>query len=96
MFWATKRNMPSAKRPTKAKRTGRPLKGDAPTEHVRSIRFTEDDVEMIKAIIANEQERAKERGALMVSRMTWADVLRSLIRQEAERRGLTEAMAQAS
>lgn len=87
--------MPPTKRAAKAKPTGRPLKGDAPTEHVRSIRFTGEDVEMIKAIIANEQERARKQGGLMI-RMTWADVLRSLVRQEAERRGLVESMAEAS
>ena len=91
--------MSAVKRPVKApsKRTGRPLKGDAPTEHVRSIRFTDDDVEMIKAIIANEQARVQRQGGLQV-RMTWADVLRSLVRQEAQRRGLLEGapVAQAS
>ena len=72
------------------------MKGDAPTEHVRSIRFTDDDVELIKAIIVNEQARVQGQGGLQV-RMTWADVLRSLVRQEAQRRGLVEApVAQAS
>ncbi|RYZ46000.1 MAG: hypothetical protein EOO72_02950 [Myxococcaceae bacterium] len=67
---------------------GRPLKGPAPTEQVRSIRFTAEDCELIKTIIEHEQERVREQSGI-ATRLTFADVLRSLVRQEAQRRGLS-------
>jgi hypothetical protein len=81
--------MAAAKKRT-AKKTGRPVKGDAPVEQVRSVRFTSDDCALVDAIISDEKKRAAATGGLM-ARLTFADVLRALVRQEAERRGISSA-----
>lgn len=87
-----------AKAPPKAaaKRMGRPTKGEVKAEQVLAVRVTDADRSLIESIIEDEQRQVEARGG-MSGRLTIADVIRSLVRQEAQRRGLLEApVAQAS
>lgn len=88
---------PKPSKPGPRGKPGRPRKSPSEASKVRAVRFTPEDCEMIDAIIADEQERVKGAKGLQ-ARLSLADVLRSLVRQEAERRGLLEAetVAQAS
>ena len=85
---------PTSKRPKRptAKRMGRPTKGATPAEKIRAVRFTEADLAAVDAIIADEQKHMRERGS-MIAKLTFADVIRSLVQQEAQRRGLDFAAA---
>lgn len=73
-------------------RTGRPPKGDAPTVDRVTLRLTRADRKVLDALRAQEQETANQLGLTLSS----ADVLRLVLRREAERRGIIEPMAQAS
>lgn len=85
---ATKTAAKPGKTPTK--RMGRPPKASAAAERVLAVRFTETDRGLLAAIIEDEKRREVERGS-MSSGPTIGDVIRALVRQEAERRGLSSA-----
>ena len=88
---------PSSKPARKpVKRMGRPPKPPADVAaNVITTRWTDADKALLEAILASERERLEASGILSGSaeRVNVADVLRSLVRQEAERRGLDFAAA---
>lgn len=77
-------------KPAPRGKPGRPRKSAAEASKPRAVRFTPEDCEIIEAIIADEEARARKENRLQ-SRVSLGDVLRSLVRQEAERRGLVAA-----
>lgn len=89
---ASKATRKQSKRPGPAKgQGGRPPKapGEVAT-HAISTRWTDTDKALLDALVDAERARLREVGLLPASadRVTAADVLRSLVRQEAQRRGL--------
>jgi hypothetical protein len=87
---------PAVKPPRKpvAKRTGRPAKQAGEVAgNVLTTRWTDSDKAALDALIADERARLEAAGILRDSaaRVAAADVLRSLVRQEVERRGLVAA-----
>lgn len=90
--WVTKALMP-AKKPS-AKSThragGRPPKGDSAALHTLSIRFTESDWARLEGLVSDQQAKVAPLG---VTSYSAADMVRLLVRQEAERRGLDFAAA---
>ena len=90
------RSQPNAKKskpkPAPA-RTGRPPKGEGAAEHLMSIRWTEADKAMLDALVADERAKLEGHGILpdAAARVAAADVIRSLVRQEVQRRGLSTA-----
>lgn len=94
--------MPRASSPKKTKaapKMGRPTKGQGAAEHMMTVRFTDDDKALLDALVGDERARLEAHGILADSaaRVAAADVLRALVRKEAQRRGLLEApVAQAS
>lgn len=71
---------------------GRPPKGEKATVRVVGVRLTEADSLLLDTIQAQEQAAADRLGITLSP----ADALRIALRREAERRGLTDTMAQAS
>ena len=92
MPMATKAPRKQNKRPGPSKgQGGRPPKapGEVAT-HAISTRWTDVDKALLDALVSAERARLREVGLLPASadRVTAADVLRSLVREEARRRGL--------
>lgn len=71
---------------------GRPPKGSETATRKITLRLTTADSGFLDAIQAQEQAAADRLGITLSP----ADALRIALRREAERRGLTDAMAQAS
>lgn len=74
-------------------RMGRPPKGEAPAARLMSVRWTDADRALLDALVASERARLEAAGIMpdTAARVAAADVLRALVRQEAERRGLSSA-----
>lgn len=80
---------------------GRPPKGGGgeTASLTLTTRWTPTDKALLEVLVSSERRRLEAAGILPVaaSRVAAADILRSLVRQEAERRGLVEPCeAQAS
>lgn len=86
------RSSTTTKKPAPA-RMGRPPKGQTAAGHLMSIRWTEADRAILDALVTSERARLEAAGILpdAAARIAAADILRSLVRQEAERRGLSAA-----
>lgn len=84
---------PKSTRKPAHKRGGRPLKGDKPAEHLMTTRWTDTDKGLLDALVADERAKLEAAGIMQetAARVAAVDVLRSLVRQEAQRRGLLEA-----
>lgn len=83
----------------KVNKGGRPKQGPEAASLVVTTRWTPSDKALLETLIASERARLEAAGIMSgtAARVAAADVLRSLVRQEAERRGLLEApVAQAS
>ena len=83
----------TSRRPTK--RPGRPPTGADVAAHVISTRWTDADKALLEALVTRQRAVLVANGVMSVAaeRLTAADVLRSLVRQEAERQGLDLAAA---
>lgn len=86
--------MSSKKKTEGARKMGRPPKnGAGAAERVVGLRLAAPDLALLEAIIASEQEKLRASGIMsaVAELLRPADVLRSMIREEAKRRGLFQA-----
>lgn len=81
-----------------AKRPGRPPTGADVAAHVISTRWTDADKVLLDALVTRQRSVLVANGVMSVAaeRLTAADVLRSLVRQEAERQGIGQEEPSAS
>lgn len=82
-----------AAKKTRKNSGGRPPKGGGETASLTlTTRWTPTDKALLEVLVSSERRRLEAAGILPVaaSRVAAADILRSLVRQEAERRGLVE------